>query len=257
MFDVLRTLAERFELDESTARVSTSPDGVPLGGITCPFERMQPIWEALRAAHGYTGLWPFISHEAPDEWEWEDNPQINVTEFDSRSPVVARLADVVREVGRGDEISDADVDAAVDVIARSLKDDVAPYAQNELIESYFADVPQWLLLTPVSQSYELPLRHHAPSTPNWSRLEQAEKLTYGDHAAVIREWQARHGAYVFYLDSHALVLSVDRPPTSPFERARVALEQYAYCDDLSQVVGELRNIAARQVPSRHWFFWWD
>ncbi|MEU3887505.1 DUF4253 domain-containing protein [Streptomyces sp. NPDC029041] len=46
------------------------------------------------------------------------------------------------------------------------------------------------------------------------------------------------------------------PPAAPLEAARVAIEHYAYCPDLDQVIGGLPEVAV-QVLTRTWFFWWD
>jgi hypothetical protein len=82
-------------------------------------------------------------------------------------------------------------------------------------------------------------------------------MGYAEHAAALKDWSARFGAVVFYLGASAMVLQVDRPPVGSADIARVALEQSAYCPDLDQVIGSPGEIAARQVTSRHWFFWWD
>ncbi|MDC0767753.1 DUF4253 domain-containing protein [Streptomyces sp. HD] len=84
------------------------------------------------------------------------------------------------------------------------------------------------------------------------------ELGYDRHQAVLREWEIRYGAVLYYLAcTDTLVLEVERPPTDRAEIARVAVEQYAYCFDLDQVVGGPEEVAVRQVPSGHWFFWWD
>ena len=59
------------------------------------------------------------------------------------------------------------------------------------------------------------------------------------------------------MDSHSLTLDVARHPTDRAEIPRVAVEQFAYCDDLAQLVGAPTAVAERQVPSTHWLFWWD
>ncbi|MFJ3339345.1 DUF4253 domain-containing protein [Streptomyces sp. NPDC086766] len=41
------------------------------------------------------------------------------------------------------------------------------------------------------------------------------------------------------------------------ERARAAIEHYAYCPDFDQIFGGLPEVASWQVPKRTWFFWWD
>ncbi|MFG1664606.1 DUF4253 domain-containing protein [Streptomyces sp. Y7] len=76
-------------------------------------------------------------------------------------------------------------------------------------------------------------------------------------ARLKRERRSRGGEEICSLESHAVLLSVEHPPSDPFETARVAIEHYAYCPDLDQAVGGLPEAASRQVPTGAWFFWWD
>jgi hypothetical protein len=44
----------------------------------------------------------------------------------------------------------------------------------------------------------------------------------------------------------------------PRAAAEAAVEQYAYCPDgVDQGVGSLSALAAGQVRSPSWYFWWD
>lgn len=56
--------------------------------------------------------------------------------------------------------------------------------------------------------------------------------------AFLRSWQRRFGAEVQSLSSNRLELVVARPPRTTTDIARVAIEQYASCFDLVQIVGE-------------------
>lgn len=75
--------------------------------------------------------------------------------------------------------------------------------------------------------------------------------------AALRSWHDRYGAEVYYLGVSALELRVARPLQQLGEVAAVAIEQYAYCDDLGQVIGEPDQVARRQVPAGQWHFWLD
>jgi hypothetical protein len=59
------------------------------------------------------------------------------------------------------------------------------------------------------------------------------------------------------LSIESLILAVSRSPTDRVEIAEVAVEQYAYCDDLGRTVGETWQVARLQVPGDRWSFWWD
>ncbi len=79
------------------------------------------------------------------------------------------------------------------------------------------------------------------------------------HTAVLRGWAERFGAELVALtDAQVLELLVARPPTTAEQAHAVALEQYAYCGDVvDQGVGDVWSLAAEQVCSPSWFFWWD
>ncbi|MFI6639318.1 DUF4253 domain-containing protein [Streptomyces sp. NPDC050504] len=74
-----------------------------------------------------------------------------------------------------------------------------------------------------------------------------------DNQAFIQRWHERYGAEVFFMNGTELQLAVPRPPVSQGEVTELAIEQYAYCDDLLDVI-ELGN---GQVRSNYWSFWWD
>ena len=74
---------------------------------------------------------------------------------------------------------------------------------------------------------------------------------------MLRHWHARYGADLFFASGSRLELSVAQPPTEPGEVARCAIEQFAYCRDLGQHIGDPVDIARRQAPADHWSFWWD
>lgn len=65
---------------------------------------------------------------------------------------------------------------------------------------------------------------------DWRASQGHDRLTQEDHVGVLRSWHERFGADVRYLDTAALGLVVAKPPTNRREVARVAVEQYAYCE---------------------------
>ena len=76
---------------------------------------------------------------------------------------------------------------------------------------------------------------------------------------VMRSWDDRFGTELVDLtDAQVLELLVARPPSEADEAHAVALEQYAYCGDVvDQGVGDVWSLAAEQVCSPSWYFWWD
>src|SRR5882757_3214734 len=231
MSEFMYDIAGEFELDVSTLQTSISPGGVTLEGIKCPAPRTGSVWRRLRSRHEVTGLWPIISHDSPAEWEWESGAQsspepVNVGILEEI--LAAHLKDVEVQFEHLPTSEAEDSDSLVRRVASELTGARTPYREGELIESHFHHLPEWICLTAAHHSHELPLRLHAPSTPNWTGSGVVQRLGYEHHAEVLREWNDRYGVVIYYLGANAIVLNVDRPPVSRSERARVALEQFAY-----------------------------
>lgn len=243
MLRFLREVAMGLGVDGPVLERAVSPAGADLYGIRCPdAARRDALWQRLRQLHRATGFWPFLSHESPAGWEWEDR--------EPSGPGTAGtgvLAELVDAAGAGTDARHVD----------SATGALAPYARGELLARHFAREPEWICLVEADLPSTLTRLLHAPCTPNQSADGPAPPLGYDRHQAVLREWELRYGAALHYLGSGALVLEVARPPADRAEIARVAVEQYAYCPDLDQVIGARTTVAERQVPSPHWFFWWD
>ncbi|WP_405586535.1 DUF4253 domain-containing protein [Streptomyces sp. NBC_01190] len=206
-----------------------------------------------------SGLWPFISHDSPAEWEWVSGSPDHPWEVDrgvANAIVAARLGDIAEYLGNSSDVKSSNYETIMNSISSGLGS-LSPYREGELMKSRFQYQPEWVCVAEVRGSYELPMILHAPSTPNWRGSRLVEALGFGEHAGVLRDWGIRYGAVVYYIGSSSLVLSIDRPPISKIEAARVAVEQFSYCEDLLQIVGDPIAVAKCQVPSTQWFFWWD
>lgn len=73
---------------------------------------------------------------------------------------------------------------------------------------------------------------------------------------ILRYFEETYGAE-FYHVGHGIELAVSRPPTTALAIATCAIEQYAFCGDLSQILGDIEDVAVKQAPADHWSFWWD
>ncbi|NUT27864.1 MAG: DUF4253 domain-containing protein [Streptomyces sp.] len=238
----LREVAADVGIDAPEVERTVTPGDLDLYGLRCPdAEVADAVWLRLRALHPDTGLWPFLSHWSPTEWEWEEGRHAEPRPAES-----GVLAAIVASQER--------------TVHESKMGALTPYARGELLARRFAHVPGgiWVCLIEADLPSTLPQLLHAPFTPGWGSDGPVPELGYDRHQAVLREWEIRYGAVLYYLAcTDTLVLEVERPPTDRAEIARVAAEQYAYCLDLDQVVGGPEEVAERQVPSGHWFFWWD
>jgi hypothetical protein len=80
-------------------------------------------------------------------------------------------------------------------------------------------------------------------------------------AAVMLDWERRHGSRVVALDGFAtLHVSVAAPPADHDQALRVAAEHFAFCPDTiwQGASGEtLATYAEELVGADSWVFWWD
>ncbi|MET9389938.1 DUF4253 domain-containing protein [Streptomyces sp. NPDC006624] len=249
---------------EDVQRVRT-PRGGDLFGFRCAPEACLDVWRRARERHAVTGMWPFVTHTPPSDWEWADAPGDS-----HRGEGHASFLDGLVELQTEEVLQEAETFRPptgplpvrdLDDLARRLTGAVPhpgpPRPAQARLAAFFAGPPEWICLVPTRDPGGLPELLDAPDTPNHTPLPGREALSYRDHAHVLREWHDRYGAEICYLDTAALLLSVERPPSDPLEAARVAIEHYAYCPDFDQLIGGLPEIAAHQAPARFWFFWWD
>jgi hypothetical protein len=83
-------------------------------------------------------------------------------------------------------------------------------------------------------------------------------LDGADQVAILKLWHDRFGAELVALGIDVLELYVPRPPNDADTVLAVAEEQWVYCPDaVDQGVGDLDMLAALQVRSHRWSFWWD
>ncbi|MGC9665509.1 DUF4253 domain-containing protein [Planosporangium sp. 12N6] len=264
-----RDLLVSVGLAPASLTTAATVDGVPVFGARV--DAAQPrTWEMMRAQHPRTGLWPFFSKESPEQWALRSAGAPGAPQRLSSalavppSEVVDELIAAHRAGASRYEPPDGELTAYrlglfdVDRTLTLLTSDPpsAPWRPYGEIAGTSAD-PDWLCLVPARAGYELPALLGAPHVNDWYASKEHDRLTVTDHVGVLRSWQQRFGADVRYLGVVALGLVVATPPTDPHDVARVAVEQFAYCDDLDQFVGEPHRVAQHQVPTHRWYFWWD
>jgi hypothetical protein len=230
-----------------TIEQSVSPRGDVLYGLRCPPGETWEMWRGLREAAGKTGLQAFVSHQSPGEWEWDRSRQPDGGDRPSpdHGATLARLV-----AARSSQLGESEG------LANRLTS-LDPRPRGRTAEEFFARPPEWVCLAEVREPSRLPTVLDAPSTPNWTGGPSHPVLRYADHVDVLRSWHSRFDASVCYLASNALMVQVGRPPRTAADVAAVAVEQYAYCPDLDQVIGTLDDVAREQACADQWFFWWD
>jgi hypothetical protein len=257
------------ELAKIDTGLSVESFAIPAGfiyGIHAGHEIQDSLWRHFRALSETIGYWPFISHSSPlaiSRFRHDAGGLISAGFADYRQTasllVESRLAleedYAAATVGGGDWESDFDV-PALELAVKSFIESGQPKPYGYGIDNFFFRPPEWVILAP-GKMYDLPVALGFPRTANWRGAPVHENLTLSDHADVLRSWYERFGAVVRYFGEAAIELSVENPPQGWKEVSRVAIEQFAYCYDLEQIVGSPLDVAMRQVSSGRWLFWWD
>lgn len=216
--------------------------GVPvwafLVGVGQGFEH----WLRLRRLHERTGLYPFLI--GPED-EVDDLTYMAQNDCDPSAVERGRRLDVGRRLAELRARRDAPHPRTVFATPDA---DVHPRPEPHFI----ADDKQTLVaLIPARAGFEVPGLMSWQGAVNW-------ELDGADHVAVVRRWHDFYGAELVTLAFDTLELLVPRPPVDPMEAATVAVDQYAYCPDVvDQGVGSVPALAAGQVRSPSWYFWWD
>lgn len=199
-------------------------------------------WIRLRRLHDRTGLYPFLTG-AQDEID----DMVYMAENDCDPTAVERglALDAVRRLddlaGQHEAPSPGDVFAEPDLEAQPNPEPRFDSDENETL----------VALIPARAGYEV------PGLLSWQGATNVE-LDGADHVAVLRRWHELFGAQLVTLGFDTLELLVPRPPLDPWDAAVTAVDQYAYCPDaVDQGVGSVAALAAGQVRSPSWHFWWD
>lgn len=249
--------------------------GVPLVSGTFPAGEHDRVWRALQAEHPRTGLWPVLGWTADSaaegtyQWCGRHQDRAWLAALREIDPA-ERMALIVRSklewsLGEGDpadpqvaawheedraEFDPVRVAAAIGPLAE-IPPGIARHTR-----SY---PPTSVLLVPAAAGHEaLALVPGLLAVMNnWMGGPSHPDLRYADHVFVLRHWEAAWGAQLYHCGGTDLELTVTRPPRHPLAAATCAIEQWSYCDDLSQILGDVHDVAREQAPADHWSFWWD
>jgi hypothetical protein len=78
------------------------------------------------------------------------------------------------------------------------------------------------------------------------------------HCAFHREWQVRFGAEITGMSGDVIECLVAKPPTEREAATALAWEQFWYCNDIVDPCrNSISSLAATQLNSPYWSFWWD
>ncbi|MFF4894610.1 DUF4253 domain-containing protein [Micromonospora chersina] len=249
--------------------------GVPLVSGTFPGGDHDRVWRALRAEHPRTGLWPLLGwtagSAAEGTYDWCRRHQgpdwlAALREVDPAE----RMALIIRSKL---EWALGDGDSSDPQVAAWQEEDRAAFDPRRVAEAIgpLTEIPPGIrretrrypptevLLVPAAAGHEvLALVPGLLSIMNnWMGGPSHTELRYADHVFVLRHWENAWGAELYHCGGDDLELAVARPPRDALTAASCAIEQWSYCDDLSQILGDVHDVAREQAPADHWSFWWD
>lgn len=240
-------------------------DGTPMYGMHLGTGDHNAVWQLVRSACVDSGLWPVLTQLDPSDVGTPPlltlSPEQTLAKAatcDAEDLLAEMIDDQAWAFGFGDWWTEADDQIPPpETLAEHLGGPLPVRPGRSRFNTDMAVPATWLYLVPAA-SYEVPAVWGLPSTPNWTwRNHRERQFSIVDHVAVLRSWHERYDAELIYLSSCSLELVVRRPPTERIDIARVSLEQYAYCYDLDQYIGNVEDVARAQVATDRWYFWWD
>ncbi|MFI6266114.1 DUF4253 domain-containing protein [Micromonospora sp. NPDC051006] len=249
--------------------------GVPLISGTFPAGEHDRVWCALRAEQPRTGLWPVLGwtgdEAAEGTYQWCREQQgpawlATLREIDPAERMALVVGSKLEWTTCPGDPSDPQV-AAWQEEDRAAFDParvaagVGPLGEPPpgIARHTRSYPPNSVLLVPAAAGHEVLalVPGLMAIMNNWNGGPSHPELLYADHVFVLRHWETAWGAELYHPGFDSLELSVTRPPRDPLAAATCAIEQWSYCDDLEQILGDVHTVARRQAPADHWSFWWD
>ncbi|AGZ38616.1 DUF4253 domain-containing protein [Actinoplanes friuliensis] len=244
----------------------TTAGGVPLMSAVIPADHHQ-VWRQLRAEHRHTGWYPLLTWGAAvvaeDSFEYSNDIQgpealARALEVDPAERMELLTRSVI---GWGlEEYPGSEIEEFREHDPELLAAELVPVTTRPPGRRIYtsAEGEYEVLLVQATAGYEIPALVPGLIRPaNWFGAEWHPDLTIEDHVAVYRLWHHKYGADLYFAGGSQLELAVTRPPVTPLETAKCAIEQWVYCGDLAQKLGDPVDVARRQAPADHWSFWWD
>ena len=225
----------------------------------------ESVWQRLRAVFDRSGMWPFISTVQPKEWlvnpeRGEEPTREYLREALRLDPerVVAEAVEAERVFfGYDTELDEFDLYDLDQVLGALGPEPISPQPPRYRFATHYRERACWMYLVRAEAGYAVPALVCAPTWARWPEPGEESPHVALHDVAFLRSWHNRFGAELQSVSCNGLEVVVARPPRATRDIARVAIEQYAYCFDLSQILGETVQIARTQAPGDRWYFWWD
>jgi hypothetical protein len=265
------TVPDEGELQLGTVRLpagrllrSKGGDGEPVAWMTRTLvAEPGPVWSALSALHGQTGLVPILVPEGWNDFQGscqETTAVANVDLVDAAAMLEHRWAGTFpgpEQTGLGwDEEREMIGELAAPFT--SQYPGLAPAAEAALAPDVLAAAlrpfrASRVALVPAGRPADvLPVLGWCPG--DWDGAFPAPNPV--GFAAVLRSWEERFGARLFGMTHDAAHLLVERPPCDLDAALAVAAEHWVFCDE-DAGRQPVRKTAADIVGAPVWYFWWD
>ena len=244
---------------------SQSGVGEPVAWITeAPVPEPGPVWSALSARHGQTGLVPILAPAGAGDFlevACQDTAAAaDVDRVDAAALLEQLWADCVPEPWQAgpewaedrqwaDEMA-APFTSRFPGLAPAGNTALAPDALEAVLHS-FPD--SRIALVPAGRPADvLPVLGWCPG--DWDGVLPVP-VPVG-FAAVLRSWEERFGARLLALAHDEAYLLVGRPPRGLDAALAVAAEHFVFCDEPAGRQ-PVRTTAADIADAPLWYFWWD
>jgi hypothetical protein len=243
---------------------SEDGDGEPVAWRTqAPVPEPGPVWSALSALHGQTGLVPVLEPVGWGDLEAscrEIAAVADVDRVDAAALLEHRWADSFPEpwqVGpewdedrRMVEGMAAPFTSRYPGLAPAVDAAVVPDVLKAALRSFPASR---IVLVPADRPADvLPVLGWCPG--NWECAFPAPCPV--GFAAIVRSWEERFGARLFAMRHDEAYMLVERPPRDVGAALPVAAEHWVFCDEPAGRQ-PVRRTAAEIVDAPVWYFWWD
>ncbi|HEX4222832.1 MAG TPA: DUF4253 domain-containing protein [Pseudonocardiaceae bacterium] len=225
----------------------------------------EAVWQRLRAVFDRSGMWPFISTIGPEEWQLNPERGEEPTRAYLREALRLDPERVVAETVEGERVyfgydterDGLDLYDLDQILAELGPEPISPEPPRYRFATHYSNRALWMYLVRAEAGYAVPALVCAPTWARWPEPGEESPHVALHDVAFLRSWQDRFGAELQSIGRTDLEVVVARPPRETRDIARVAIEQYAYCFDLCQILGEPVQLAHTQVPGDRWYFWWD
>jgi uncharacterized protein DUF4253 len=219
-----------------------------------------PLWSALSALHGQTGLVPILAPVDRGDYlhvscrEPADVADVDLA--DAATMLEHLWTDTLPEPWQTGEEQEwaAEMTAPFGTQYPGLAPAIALALPPRRLEAALQKFPAArIALVPAARPADvLPVLGWIPG--NWESAFPADAPV--GFAAVLRSWEERFGARLFALSHDQAWLLVERPPPDPDAALPVAAEHFVFCDEPAGRQS-VQTTAADIAGAPVWYFWWD